>query len=402
MLFKTSKLVLIVSLSAFVAVALIDPSDQMLHLKMPLFILSFGLWTARLVCGMVYTGNLKIWAVILLFAFVFPGVASVIALLGDTLPGDNTDFALLKSCFVILLIPIVASEGIYLTKHIVGWSFAVAAFTIVLAVLSFVAPLLFSLLCDIASTKEDVMFGSRNSLGLGIGTFYYKTVAVLLFPIAYYLQNLLNRPKKLISCTLMMIFLAAVLCSDSRAVTFGALIVVAALLFEKAKTTFGLSVALSTLFIVVVLPAGYVASFFNPSEASNTAKIGHTQSYAVLFDDHPTYLVWGQGADTEFYSQGYGDKTNKTELSYIEIVRQFGIPVTALILIALFYPVLALASRASSASYLAIPYVAYLFEAGTNPLLLGSTGLLIVSAVWGVVLMHKVEKNMLRPMEVLN
>lgn len=402
MLFKTSKLVLIVSLSAFVATALLDPTDQMLHLKMPLFILVLSAWAVRVVCGMVHVGNLKIWAVILLFAFILPGVASIIGLLGDTLPGGNPSFALLKGFVVILLIPVVASEEIDLTKHIIRWSFAVAVFTIALAVLSFVAPILFSLVYEFVSNDENVMFGSRNSLGLGIGTFYYKTVAILLFPIAYYFQNLLDRPKKLISCTLMLIFLAAVLCSDSRAVAVGAFIVVTVLLFQKLKTKFGLNIALSVLLIIIVLPAGYFVSFFHSNESSNAAKLGHVHSYVEEFSDHPSYLLWGQGADTEFYSEGFGMKTAQTELSYMELIRQFGIPVTMIILIGLLYPAYRLASRPSSLSYLATPYVVYLWEAFSNPLLVGSTGLLVVSAIWGVVLMHRVKQTILVPAEGLS
>lgn len=402
MLNRTSKYILIVSLSALVGTALIDPSDEMLHLKMPLFILVLIIWAARVASRMVNPGGTREWVAILLFAFILPGWASIVGLLGSSLPIGDPHFAILKSSAVIMLIPVITTEKIDMTKHIVKWSFLVAAFTLALALISLVAPLIFDGIYEFASQKDNVMFGSRNSLGLGIGDFYYKTVAVLVFPVAYFIKKLLYRPEKLISCTMVAIFLAAILCSESRATAIGTFIVIAFLVFQKLKIKVGLEVAVTILLIILTASGCYSISFFRPSEYSNAIKLGHIHSYAVLFNDHPTYLLWGQGADTEFYSQGFQAKTTVTELSYLELVRQFGIPVTMLILAALLFPALELTRRSNSASYLAIPYCAYLFEAGTNPLLISSTGLLIVSAIWGIVMMPRVKRNDPQPVGVLS
>jgi hypothetical protein len=184
----------------------------------------------------------------------------------------------------------------------------------------------------------------------------------------------------------MVIFLAALFFAGSRGVALSAFGVVAALVCLKLKTKFGPGVVLFTLLIIPVITGGYFATFFDPENLSNAAKLGHIHSYAVEFDDHPSYLLWGQGTDTEFYSEGFQRKLNETELTYLDMIRWFGIPVTALMLIALLYPAFRLARQANGMSYLVVPYVAYLLGAATNPLLICSFGALIVSAVWGAVL----------------
>jgi hypothetical protein len=401
MFFNISKSVLIVSLSFFVAVVLLDPSAKILHLKLPLFIFVFSVWAIRVACRMVNPGSLKTCAAILLFSFVIPGIATIVGLLGDTLPAGEFHFATLNSFALLLLIPIVSSEGIDLTKHIIRWSFIIAVLTIAMAVLSFVAPLFFSVVTEFTLAKENAFVSPRDMLGVGVGSYYYASAAVLVLPIAYYLRNLLDCRRKIISFLFFVLFSAAVLCSGSRATALGSFAVVIVLILQKIKTIIGPGTALLVLLVIVAFGGSYIFSYFDSKEESNAIKVGHARSYVEEFSAHPSYLIWGQGADTEFYSTALDAKTNKTELSYIELIRQFGIPVTFVFVIALVYPMFELGRRASSTSYLALPYGVFLFEAGTNPILIGSTGLLVVCSIWGVVLMHKVQKTVAAPMEAL-
>jgi hypothetical protein len=121
-------------------------------------------------------------------------------------------------------------------------------------------------------------------------------------------------------------------------------------------------------------------------------KLGHVASYVSEFDRHPAYLIWGEGADTEFYSAGFQQRTTITEVTYLELIRNFGIPVSMILLAALLWPLSMLLradARAAGLSYLAVPYVAFVFMAGSNPLLLSTTGMLLVVSIWGVALSIK-------------
>jgi len=252
--------------------------------------------------------------------------------------------------------------------------------------MSLVVPELSAIVFNYGFGKEEVF--THESLVMGIHSFYYKTVSILIFPLAYYLWNILNRPKKLISAILMLIFLSALFFAGSRGVALSTFGVVAATLCLKVKTIFGPGAVLFVLLIILVISGGLYTIFFNPDNLSNIAKLGHIHSYAMEFDDHPAYLLWGQGTDTEFYSEGFHRKINETELTYIDMIRWFGVPVSALMMIAVLYPAFRLMQQANGMLYLVVPYVAYLLEAATNPLLICSFGALIVSAIWGTFLMR--------------
>lgn len=398
---KISKLALIVALSAFVGAVLVDPGDHVLHLKLPLLILSLGLWAVRVIFGITKPGSPKIWALVLLFALIVPGTATIVGLLGSSLPPGGPTFQMMKEFTVLLLIPVLSSERIDLSRHIIAWSFGVAIITFLLVLLSLVAPLAFSIARDFAVENDNALISSRSLLGLGFGGVYYKTVGVLIFPIAFYLKNFLDRPKKALSFFFTCMFIFALVCSDNRAATVGLFFLIEAVIFRKIRAKFGLVAALSVLIIMIALPAVYLAGFFRPGESSNEVKLGHIRSYASEFEQHPTYLLWGQGADTQFYSQGFESKTALTELTYLDMIRWFGIPVAFLLLISAFYPVVGLMRRADSVSYLAIPYFAYLCESASDPLLICSTGLMIVSAMWSLTLINGVKHAATSRAEVL-
>ena len=264
MLNKYSKTVLVVTLSAFVAVVLLDPGDQILHMKLPLFILAIVVWVIRIAFRAANPGCLKMWAAIMLFAFIMPCIASIIGMLDGTLPlNEPRYFQIVKSSSMLLLIPLLASEKFDISKHIVNWSLFIAIMTLALAVLSIVAPLPFLMIGNYILDHENAFISSSGRLGLGIGSIYYKSVSLLLFPISYYFRNLLYYPNKFKSFVLAGIFLASVMCTDNRAMVLGAFSIIAFLVFQKIKKQFGLVPALSILLLMIAIPGGYFATFFN-------------------------------------------------------------------------------------------------------------------------------------------
>ena len=87
-----------------------------------------------------------------------------------------------------------------------------------------------------------------------------------------------------------------------------------------------------------------------------------------------------------FYSSGFLRVTNLTEWTYLELIRYFGI--LALVIIYIFYrPLVNLWKNfQNNLSYtLFWAYLAYLLIAGTNPLLLSSTGMVVLLIVYSYV-----------------
>ena len=123
--------------------------------------------------------------------------------------------------------------------------------------------------------------------------------------------------------------------------------------------------------------------FSDFEEASNNTKLGHLVSYAELFFASPELLLLGEGAGTYFASQSSGVVT-LTELTYFELVRVMGVPLFLVFLayILLPYQFSRYNAQWAESKYYLVGYSAYLLIAGTNPLIIGSTGMIvIVSAI---------------------
>ena len=142
---------------------------------------------------------------------------------------------------------------------------------------------------------------------------------------------------------------------------------------------------LAGFFICFLLMVFVLAS--EKTEASNIIKYAHLISYKDLFDQHPIFLIIGQGPGTSFFSQGFHKLTDVTEWTYIEIIRQYGLA-SILIFFTILYPTYALWKYRKSGYVMGIigAYIACLAIAGTNPLLISSTGMQIVSVAYSIII----------------
>ena len=123
------------------------------------------------------------------------------------------------------------------------------------------------------------------------------------------------------------------------------------------------------------------------NEASNMVKYAHLTSYKNLFNEHPEYLLLGQGPGTEFYSLGFREMTVKTEWTYLELIRNYGIMCLPILYVILkpLYDLFALSVKQESTIAVALAYMIYLVIAGTNPLLLSSTGMFVLLSAYSYV-----------------
>ena len=102
-----------------------------------------------------------------------------------------------------------------------------------------------------------------------------------------------------------------------------------------------------------------------------------------LFETHPLYLLLGQGPGTAFYSEGFHSMTYTTEWTYMELLRNYGI-FSLLIFAVMVYPLTQLYKlrRDRRVAAMMFAYIFYLLIAGTNPLLISSTGMLVLLTIY--------------------
>jgi len=221
--------------------------------------------------------------------------------------------------------------------------------------------------------EKGVLFWSRTSV-------FHVASPILVFSLAlvWYKYLVKKRIKYLLYA--FAVFLGLIF-SGTRANSFSAVLIIFFIylhyiLFVKKRM-------LQTVFYAII--AGSLALvgtylLLIDMNSSSIAKTGHLYSYIELFNNNISYFLFGQGVGAYFFTSGFNREATLTELSYLELIRMFGIFSTIVIIFFYIIPFLKYIKFNSPIFFsIGIAYLAYLFIAGTNPLLIGRTGFI---AMW--------------------
>lgn len=380
---SVSRLLLLFGICLLTFAALIDPADEIFHLKVPAFILIILVWLWRRGLARIRL-TLRVWAIVLIAGVLIPALWTLLGLLRWNIHGPGLTLGGTAKAFLFLFVlPVIVSEDIDLASLVSRMSCLVALLIFCLVGVSFFFPPVFEAFYAFSIEKNNaIISASRDLLGIGLGQFYYKTSALLVFPFSYYCNRLtLPGSRKFLSLLMCVFYAVALLFSGARANYLGGLFIAGFFLIGYLGRKAGWLAALTVAFAGIILIASTMAAkLASPTEESNEVKLLHVRSYEQEFGAHPSLLLWGQGADTAFYSEGFQGWTSTTELTYLELIRVFGIPVTALFLAGL----LCLSRRLFQDRRFDLwtAFVTYLVMSASNPLLISSTGFLAICAVW--------------------
>ncbi len=129
-----------------------------------------------------------------------------------------------------------------------------------------------------------------------------------------------------------------------------------------------------------------LSSFFSTSETSNSMKVSLLHGYGEIFSA-PQVLLFGQGFNAHEWSPPLRDmiameeKASKTELTYIELIRVFGIVLASLLIGTLFMLVRATKNLRSDLQWIYPGFSIYLINAAINPYLFSTNGILPLGLV---------------------
>lgn len=119
------------------------------------------------------------------------------------------------------------------------------------------------------------------------------------------------------------------------------------------------------------------------SETSNLIKYAHLYSYGKLLQSNPEYFIFGQGAGSYFFSMGFRAMVPQTEWSYLEILRMCGVFCVGIFFL-LFYPLMrfSLFLKEKKSIGIILSYFIFLIVAGTNPMLINSSGMCVMMIIY--------------------
>ena len=202
---------------------------------------------------------------------------------------------------------------------------------------------------------------------------FFRTSPVLLISSSFYYYKLIKHPK-IKYFSLLVLQGIAILMSASRGLylfTYLSFLVISLQQWKYSRFR---------LFFLILLFIGIQGcvflfsstNMFDVSETSNSIKINHIKSFIDLVDRNPSVLLWGNGTGSVYYTSGFNGYYFQTEVTFIDMIRYFGVPVTLLLLFIIIVPM-------RFKNPMNIPFIMYFLDATTNPLIFCSTGMLVIS-----------------------
>ncbi len=372
---------------------IIDPGNLIFHAKYILFALVFLFWIPEVLHKKPEI-PVKLWWAVFFVSVFMPFYALSISILNHSL--QNTPpgtFVYFNSFFFFAVILVIVSEKTDLTTYFNYTSLLIVIITLGLYFLLLLNPGNFGKLYHyFVEEKQTTVYALRDYGKVTLLMIFYKTSPLLVFPLSYYLYMLFIRNRKIRISVVMVFFLSVTLfLSGTRANLLSMIIIwffyFGFFLFRKSKISFLWIVAGFTVILFFILPP-LAEGLFNRNEASNVIKFGYLSSYSNFFNHHWISLLLGQGVGGSFYAAGLDRWIDVSELTYLELIRVWGLPVGLSFIVFLFLPLIK-EIRNKNISHLFIAYLAYLFISGTNPLLMSSTGMLVLVYVFSKVFFIK-------------
>jgi hypothetical protein len=358
----------------FIINILVDPGNALFHSK----IITFFLFIAFNIKNIKFKWN-EIFPLILFYIFYF--VSTAIMLLSNE-KYDPSFIKMYSSTFLTLTVLIFThTSNIDLWKPVKIAAFIISVSTLIIFSIVVLIPesvLLLSLI-DIF-TNVFMIAEHKLVLYWWIPSIFHKSSPILTMVLGYYLYKYLSK-KELQKLIFVILYAFTISVTGTRANIISLLLIVFFIslyyiLYIKKYVCF------SFLLFIIGLTCFSVLVFllFTVKNSSSVAKDGHLISYIEYFSENPTKFLFGQGPGALFYTTGFRQSVTNTELSYLELIRMFGIFFSTVMVFIYIYPVIILfASKTFFTFSISISYLAYLFIAGTNPLLIGPTGFTVLS-----------------------
>lgn len=230
-------------------------------------------------------------------------------------------------------------------------------------------------------------FAEREFSDSPFRSFQVGTVPFLLLPLALFADSFLahRRARDLLA---FLGIVAVVAISGARGLMLVSLAVLAFIVWMRART-----LSRMTLLIIALPLSAYGLSLlasgtsvFSASEFSNSVKLGHARSFVENMD--AWNVLFGDGLAAYYFSSGRGYQVAHTEITLLDLLRYFGFLVTPIFYAALVFPSMRIGRLRAGGLLASAVFFAFLVLSLTNPVLLNSSGLLIVVWYW---------QKMLRP-----
>ena len=307
-----------------------------------------------------------------------------IAFITDNLTDSSYAMSQIRSMlYITIFFYMVTMRLNILLKMIWINGIILAVLTLVLFFLSELGGIFLAAIYDYGNSSGNYMMAyNRDFLGFSVNGLFYKTGSLIIFSFIYNLY-LYKGPFKLV---LSVILFLSLMGAGSRTPMLVQTMILLVYLYDKNVIGKFLT-RISTIFLLVMLGLVTYMLATQEKEGSNETKYENFESY---IDDlsEKGHAIWGAGLGSEFYAKGRGEKLAYSELSQMDLIRMYGVPLGGGLIFLFFAPCFWLWKYYSRSLFLkrySLGYALFIILSGTNPLLLGSVGLTGLSLFMAIV-----------------
>jgi hypothetical protein len=370
----------------FLLACIFDPADKVLNVKVYIFALCWALTLAIYWSSGMRGGVPRGLAIYTLLFMLVPVYSVVWYFLTDgSEPFEG--FRMLKGFILVTLASVLVLGQIDLLPRlcavltILAWAI-IGVFVALLLMPQLITPLY------LVGQQTDSLFIAKRAYtsSVVLTQVYFVTSPMLAISITYYFDKAWSarHGKALRLWALVAISSLAMMLAGTRNNILVAVLLPAALLLYYTKNKgVGTLLVLFAMGALVVLFATELQAFFDPTEESNSIKLALLDDFSRIFSD-PVNLIFGRGLGSYETWTARGSRYEyASELTYLDMVRNFGLPGAVIVLGLLLFPVWHAfsANRSRLTKAIAIGFVFYLGMCASNPNLFSSMGILILSVM---------------------
>ena len=370
---------------AFIFVTIFDPADIVFGLKVPLFILCF------FACGLFLTFNsersyVPLDLIIYMLLFVAIPFFSILVYFIKSGTDPYEGFNMLKAYLFIFFTLILVMTDIDVVKYLSAILSLMSVCIISLFTFLLIYPDYFVIASALGSATEIFYVDMRSYDDItSFQQAYFVCSPMLVIPISYYYFRFReSHNRDFLALFFLILCFTGLLMAGSRNNLFAAIFLIPTLyIIFNRKKILPIIIISSLPMILLSFFMNELVSFFDPSEVGNSIKLGYLTDYAEIFSNLNN-LFFGQGLGAYYKFSGISGSYFVTELTYLEVIRNFGLFLGLAMFAMLVYPIFKtfrLKKHALLQKHIAVAYTFYLIMCFTNPNLFSSMGILILCIV---------------------
>jgi hypothetical protein len=381
----------------FLISTLFDPADKIFGLKVPLYIIC---WMTGIVACLINMKELKVSLMLIIYIISFIGIPIVSIFFYYISNGSDPfkGFELLPGYIFISFAALIYITEIDILKYLCIVLSLLALSILALTAIVLIYPEFYMPAHLLGNELGMFSIDSGRDYGTDVVLFqmYFVTSPMLTISIAYYFNLSITSVKYrwfFAMMTAISICAMAVAGTRNNILTAAILPLTLLVLYSRQRLYASITV-IAVIVSTVLLSRNEIGALFDPSESSNSSKLIMLNDYTSILSD-PMKLIFGSGlgAFDPWTEKGHNFIT---ELTYFEIIRNFGVVLGGAMILLLIYPIIYafLLSPSYKQKNMIIGYLAYLVMSMTNPLLFSSMGIMYLAIIMSNISQY--EKNVVQ------